>query len=251
MNSYTLKPFGNGNYLSEKEFLKAIEKIPIPPDDAPAVKPAVPATPAPAASPVIDLDGRLIDLTPADNSSEKTQGDWIAYFNGQNKMMVSAPDIYLAGKSGNKRLLTSLRKDFKERWIVTSTRIKYDQNLDARIIHNYGSNLVHPVEQQVIIPEYQPKLLADVLNTPEGLRYLQVLFGTDDTAQGIKETLHKLSGYDLDKTKVWSVALSDRPIERAAGFNYYIGNFHVIGDIYIGDRGRSRGVGVSSAKRTR
>jgi hypothetical protein len=250
MKSSSLKPFDDGNYLSEEEALKLIEKIPIPksPDsNKPTAEPQnIPEQENP--SELISLEGRIItiDSSPADDNKVHTQDDWIKYFNDRNEIMVSMPDIYLAGKSNNKKLLHSLRKDFKDIWITSSTRIKYDDNQDARIIHNYNSKLIKQVEHNVVIPEYRPQYLENVLNTQEGLKYLQILFGTNDTAQQIKDTLQKLSNYSLDKTKVWSAALSDRSIERASGFYCDDGVFHVNGDLLCID-GRSRGVRISAA----
>ena len=59
---------------------------------------------------------------------QKTQKDWINYFNSKNIKMISAPDIYKAAKKENKAIIESLKKDFKESWEVTSTRIIYNKN---------------------------------------------------------------------------------------------------------------------------
>ena len=187
----------------------------------------------------------LIDAAPADNGSSRTQDDWIAYFNGRNELMVSMPDLYLAGKSNDQQLLDSLRKDCKESWIITDTKIIYGNKTQAKIIHHYKSNKVTPVEYKFIIPECRPWTLEQALNNPAGLGYLQVLFVTKDTPEQIKETLRRFSNYSLDKIRVWSAALSDRPTERAAGFICSSSEFHVDGDNYILDLGRSRGVKVS------
>ena len=252
MKPYALKPFDDGKYLSVEAALEELAGLPDPVEKGSVKKNSEPAVPATGNFPkgensAADLEGRLIDLNPADDGSNKTQDEWIDYFNGRNEVIVSMPDIYRAGKSGNRALLDSLRKDFEERWIVTSTRVKYENNQDARIIHNYGSRLVQPVEHKVVIPEYRPQPLKAVLNTKEGLRYLQALLGTNDNAKEIKDTLHKLSNYTTSKTNIWSVALSDRPAERASGFDYYGGGFRVYGYDFLDYDGRSRGVRIGAA----
>ena len=183
-----------------------------------------------------------LDEIAADNGSNKTQDQWTAYFNDKNEIMASMPDLYMAGKSNNQNLLESLRKDFQESWIVTSTRIKYEDKTNARIIHDYGSRLIAPVEHKIIIPESGSGNLAKVLGTSEGLIYAQTLFGTNDNASQIKDTLQKLSNYSLDKIKVWFAALLARPVERAACLDYVDGDFRVGGYDDLGGSGRSRGV---------
>ena len=249
MKSFILKPFDDGKYVSEEDALKWVESLPKPEKQKPKKKaPHLEETNNPEAgtpkddSPAADLEGRLMDLNPADKGSYKTQDDWIAYFNDKNKIMASMPDAYVAGQSNNQNLLESLRKDSQERWIVTSTRIKYTDKINARIIHNYESRLIAPVEHKIIIPEYRPRSLADVLDTREGLIYLQTLFGTSDNASQIKDTLKELSNYPLDNIQVWSAALPDRPVERAACLYYVGGVFRVGGSDYLYSSGRSRGV---------
>ena len=239
MKTHSLKPFDDGKYLSEEEALKMLENIPIPNDDSENVSP----TKIESNNPTVDLESRIIDLNPADNDAIKTQDDWITYFNARNQIMVSTPDIYQAGKSGNQTLLNSLRKDFGNGWLLTSTTVKYTSDHQvAIIIHNYGSNLVQPIEHNIVISEHQPTHLANVLNNNEGLEYLQALFGTNDNAPQIRKTLHELSSYSLAKIKTWSTKLLERPAERASGF-YCLGDkFYVSSDCFRSYYGRSRAV---------
>lgn len=182
----------------------------------------------------------VLDEEAADNGEFHTQDEWIAYFNERNKRMASISDLYLAGKSNNQKLLDSLRGDFHYRWGVTSTRIEYGDDFNAKIIHNNGSTLIQPIEHKLIIPEYHPHLLEEVLNTKEGLSYLQGLFGTNDSVEQIKDTLQKLSDYPPDKIVVQSAPKSDRPTKRASGFMFNYGYIHVSGG--INGSGCSRGV---------
>ncbi len=182
-----------------------------------------------------------LDEVAADDGVRHTQDQWIAYFNARQQLMASMSDIYLAGKSNDQRLLASLREDSKQSWIVTSTRLEYGAKEDAQIIHHYGSTVVKPIEHKLILPEYQPQLLDEVVNTPYGLNYLQVLFGTTDSTREIKDTLQKLSEYSKDKIKVWSASLAVRPDSRASGFGCGDSGFHVTGN-YLDDAGCSRRV---------
>lgn len=262
MKSYTLKPFEDKGYVSEEEALKLIEKIPIPgtspdkkdskkdnsdkKDKQAAEQPDTPDTES--SSEPITLEGRIItiDSSPADADNTHVQDEWIKYFNDNKRIMVSMPDLYQVGKAGNKKLIENLRKDFTDSWEISSTRIIYNKNdLNAKIIHYFNSKETKPIiSNQLFIPVYQEALLNDVLNTKEGLFYLQTLFGTKDNANQIKDTLHKLSNYSLDKTKVWSAQDRFQYPARASGFDY-LGEFRVDGSLSLDDDGRSRGVLVS------
>ncbi len=157
--------------------------------------------------------------------------------------MASMGDIYLVGKSDNQTLLAGLGEDFKN-WFITSTRIKYGDKSNGRIIHHFKNRLIRPVEHKVIIPEYFPQLLEKVLDTKEGLRFLQVLFETNDSAEQIKDTLPKLSGYPLNAIVVWSTKAAVRPTERAAGLFCDNLNFHIYNDYRPRDIGHARRVRV-------
>jgi hypothetical protein len=78
----------------------------------------------------------VIDLQPALNGKYLTQKDWIAKFNSQEgefkgKRMITAPDVYQAGRSGSKDLLASLQDDFGDSWVVSGTRILYNKGDNA------------------------------------------------------------------------------------------------------------------------
>ena len=99
----------------------------------------------------------IIDPQAADNNAHRTQDQWIAFFNGQGRPMISAPDTYGAGKSAPRDVLDSLRSDFDISWEVSSTRTSYAPNdLSGRITHNFGSTVVKPQESTLAqIPVYQ------------------------------------------------------------------------------------------------
>ena len=271
MRTHSLKPFDDGKYLSEEEAMKLLETIPIPKDDFESVDPAkekpdIHVTENP------DLENKIIQLDhlPADNGSKKSSEKWLVYWNNINdgRIFASMADYYLAFKQLNEKsksgsfiekqiaqeIIYSLREDFnwsKANWLNSSTRIKYVNQQNARIVHHYGSQSVPSVEHRIVIPGYPPDSLANVLDTNEGLRYLQALFGTQDNAQQIKDTLQELSDYPLNKIKVRSVRLLDRPTESVSGLRYNNGRFNVYTDLVYHSFGRSRAVHINITPKSR
>lgn len=192
----------------------------------------------------------IIDLLPADNGAYKTQEQWIAFFNEQKKPMISAADVYQAGKSASDELLKSLRNDFNVSWLVSSTRNRFfGDDLSGRITQNYGSEVVTPSQTDVsVIPVYNNTPLVQALQTKEGVGYLQALLDTSDEPKEIAGTLEHLSGRSASNTVLWTPDQSSRKIysERAVWFVGGGGWFHVggFGRFDVGF-GHSRGVSVS------
>ena len=191
----------------------------------------------------------IIDPQSADNRTSKTQEQWIEYFNKLGKPMISAPNIYQAGKSASDETLDSLRKDFDESWIVSSTRIKYSKDdLSGRIIHNYGSSIVKPIEKNIsIIPVYSSTPLKEVL-TSKGIEYVQVLFNTNDNRNTIIKVIEHLSKRKSDDIRLWTPDQDSRNIytDRAVRFVDDGDRFHVDGsDHFGGNSGHSRGMSIS------
>lgn len=191
-----------------------------------------------------------IDLHPADNGAYNTQKQWINFFNTQRKPMISAADVYRAGKSGYDELLKSLRNDFDVSWLVSSTGIGYSgDDLSGKITQNYGSSVVKPSQKDVsIIPVYDGTPLAQALQTKEGVSYLQALLDTNDEPKEIAGTLEHLSGRSASDTILWTPDQNSRKRypQRAVGFYDFGGRFLVDGDLHFDDDdGHSRGVSVS------
>ncbi len=181
---------------------------------------------------------------------EKNQKDWIKYFNNKNTKMISAPDIYTVAKKGNKTILESLKKDFKESWEVTSTQIKYNKKrLNAEIIHDVESKVVKPKKYKVKVPV----LSGDFKQDSQTEKYLQALFDTKDSISVILKTLKK---FGKNKTiRFWTPTQSSRGSKsiRSVGLCFVgFGGFGVGGYGWFGgDIGLSRGVIVDSAKQTK
>ncbi len=183
-------------------------------------------------------------------SISKTQKDWIEYFNNKGEKMISAPDIYKVAKKGNTKLIESLKKDFKDNWEVTSTRIIYNKkNLKAEIIHEGGSKIVKPKKYKVKVPI----LDGDFEENKETEKYLQALFDTKDSIDKILKTLKKF-GKDK-KLQLWTPDQSsrrNRPIRSVGLYFSDFGRFGVDGvGWFDGSVGLSRGVVVDSAEQTK
>jgi len=204
---------------------------------------------------ITSAQGGVIDSVPADNGAVRTQEGWIPYFNQQRKRMISAPDVYWIGQNGTPELVQSIRDDFEKSWLVTSTRETYNPNtLDARITHNHGSTIVQPTKKTVLVPVYHQALLDDVLKEEDGVAYLRIKLGTNDSPEKIRETLTALSGKSANLIYVWTPDQKSRANypKRAAVFGFDDDGFHVIGDDGVdGNDCLSRGVDVKSAKPTR
>ena len=192
-----------------------------------------------------------IGLHPADNGAYRTQDQWINFFNKQGSPMISAADVYRAGKSAPDEVLNSLRKGFDESLLVTSTRISYSgDDLSGRITQNYGSNVVNPSQTNVlVIPVYNGIPLARTLQNEDGVSYLQSLLNTNDDSKTIAGTLENISGRSADKIVLWTPDQDSRKrySERAVRF-YDIGNMFRVGGslIFVDLIGHSHGMSVSS-----
>jgi len=182
----------------------------------------------------------------------KTQQDWIQYFNNKGEKMISTPDIYRVAKEEKKGLIESLQKDFKDKWIVTSTRIVYNKdNLDAKIIHDIGSTIVKSKKYNLEVPVYDGELVKENSETEA---YLQTLFDTKDNLAEILKVMKRF-GEDR-KLYLWTPSQSSRASKQVRSVVLYwfdlFGRFDVVGVNWFGDDcGFSRGVVVESAKQTK
>ena len=174
-------------------------------------------------------EARTIDIQAADAGKENAQDQWTAFFNKKGQGMMSAPDMYLAGKTDSRALLISLQEDFKK-GIITSTRVVYDaDDFDTRFIHNHGSAVSKPTHGSAVVPFQSYVSLSKILETKEGLRYMRALFNTQDSAQDITRALEKLSLRISDKIVVFTPSQSGRKNgnEVAAHFIYDLDTFTI------------------------
>ena len=220
----------------------------------------IPVEPAPeeAKAEIIIPNNHIVTLDDiaADNSSKKTQGQWIDYWNNINdgRIFASMGDMYAAfgqirqSPEQYRTLLANLRDAFDKRWVVTSTRIIYQAgSTQAEIIHHYGSN-GHEQNINLEIPVYRGTKISDVLNSADGLAYLKNLFGTEHDKKDIADTLKFVGGKEKDEIFVWTPDLDGRDSvpDRAALLEFIVDGLCVNGDDSIDDDGRSFGVRYGS-----
>jgi len=210
----------------------------------------------------------ILDSVPAENGAVKNQNDWIAYWNSitDGRRFASIADYYQvfrqlsdalktgsdAEKAAANQSIDSLRKDLRESWLVTSTRIIYQpDSLEARLIHGFGAgNLQQTSGRDLTVPLYWNTPITEVYSTAEGLAYLRSLLSTDETGPAIVERLSAVSGYQPQNIKMLTPALQNNGYltrrqlpERAVRLDAVDQWFHLgaVGHP-AGDRSRSRGV---------
>jgi hypothetical protein len=176
------------------------------------------------------------------------QEEFIKHFNEKWEKMISAPDLYKVAKDENKGLIESLVKDFNNEWVVTSTRIIYDKDGFAKIIHDADSTVVKQKSSIVDVPLIQDK--AEYSKELE--KFLQVLFDTKDDYQEIASVLKR---FNKNKTLyIWTPGKESRETKsvRAVMLGFDCGRFNVYCINWFDfNVGFSRGVSVESAKQTK
>lgn len=249
MNTHTIKPIPvNNGYMRPEDAIKLIDHLPSICDPTPNFEEK-------------EIDEGMIPLSleekikltikPALDNEQKTivsiQDVGIKIYNDGRRVLASASDYYQAFKQikyrndkiHNQLLHTELQKDFSESHIITSTRIIYNtENLNARIIHHYASEIINPTEKQVFIPNFNNgNPLREVLDNEQGLNYLQKLFNTSDSAKEITKILEYVSNTNPEKIRIWSPSLSERAncSYKVVKFSYHdVGGFHIDSNINTG-----------------
>lgn len=141
-----------------------------------------------------------------DGGSTKTQDDWVVlYDNARDQNEFHIPDYPLL--YGIVKTLYTLRnrvtqqtevaeaqkflKDtFRAKWLMTSTRIKYQPSGDDLIFHNYGTRDVY--EERAPFIGINKKVEAS--DNPQGY---QKLLGTNDTSQEVIDVFKWLNDTDM------------------------------------------------------
>ncbi len=196
-------------------------------------------------------------ILPRPDDKRRTQEEWINFFNTEKKPMISMLDVFQIVKENNTEAIEGMRKDFKDDWLVTSTRIIYDRdNLSAKIIHNADSTTRKPIEIEVKkIPFCNPTYLKDLLNEDVGLDYIRALINNKKaTKEGITNFFVTLSGKKEKNIRFWTPSQSSRGDKQVRSVGLYFDSFDgfdVVGDGWFDGYGLSRGVIISSAKQTK
>ena len=199
-----------------------------------------------------------IKVLPRPDNEHRTQEEWVNFFNTEKKSMISMLDVFQIVKENNIGSIESLRKDFKDYWLVTSTRIIYNpNNLSAKIIHNADSNIVKQTEINVKeVPVCRPTYLKELLENDAGLSYIRALI---DNKKATKEQIINffvtLSGKKEKNIRLWTPDQSSRKNKQVRSVDLGFGVFDwfvVVGSSWFGDgNGLSRGVIVNSAKQSK
>ena len=196
-------------------------------------------------------------ILPRPDDKYRTQEEWINFFNTEKKPMISMPNIFQLVKENNTEAIESLRKDFKDYWLVTSTRIIYNpDNLSAKIIHNANSNVVRQTEINLKeVPVCRPTCIRKLLETDAGLNYIRALLNNKKaTKEQIVNFFVTLSGKKENNIKLWTPLQSSRRGKQVRSVELGFGfvGFYVDGDCWFGGYyGLSRGVITNSAKQTK
>ena len=196
-------------------------------------------------------------ILPRPDDKYRTQEEWINLFNTEKKPMISMPNIFQLVKENNTEAIESLRKDFKDYWLVTSTRIIYNpNNLSAKIIHNANSNVVKQTEINLKeVPVCRPTCIRKLLETDAGLSYIRALLNNKKaTKEQIINFFTALSGKKEKNIRFWTPSQSSREDKqvRSVGLFFGFGRFDVGGyGWFDDDDGFSRGVITNSAKQTK
>ncbi|MCX6707171.1 MAG: hypothetical protein NT001_03445 [Candidatus Woesearchaeota archaeon] len=186
-----------------------------------------------------------ITIQPKPDNEYRTQDQWISFFNEKKQKMISAPDVYNLVQESSTEAIESLRTDFRDMWLVTSTRIIYSKdNLKATIIHDADSIATKPKEyKNILIPE----MSGDFREDKQTEAYLQALFGTKDNIKKILAALKEISGKDT--IRLWTPSQHSRSEQqiRSVCLNFDdLGRFSVYGVSWFDDYdGCSHGVSSS------
>ena len=135
-----------------------------------------------------------------EETSRRTQNGLIKWHNENKIEMASAPDIYEALKNRRERPKI-VRTIHEENGVITgSKQIHKNQNL-GRLAHNYGSiSREVKTSEEIKIPFFpgtpikhitcfQAQKIDQVLESEEGLKYMQAVLGTDDNSRKMLKRL--------------------------------------------------------------
>ena len=190
-----------------------------------------------------------VDLAKAllDNESSKTQDVWVQYsIEAQQRgdFYVGNMQLYHALFSALSRANSKdaeeakefIKKQMRDKWLMTLTRVKYNPNGDDEVIHNYGTNDSYVSKGNIVGKD-------EFISQSADKSYLESLLGTDNV-QEINKVYQWLNGTDAYIFRVNSKP--KQADERIAGFVAGSGG---VGLDCIGDpRDSDPALGVRRAK---
>lgn len=150
---------------------------------------------------------------------------WTKRLNRQGKNLMTMPDYYAFAKyamdvleyNGRQslqdecyKLLSSIRKDFKDDSIITGSGIIFRGNsLEGTIIHHKNSKSIDESRINARIPVYDYDLTNDVVRSRDGLNLLQKTLLTDDNRRKIGEILSYLGNEKFSRIRTPKYRLED------------------------------------------
>jgi len=186
-------------------------------------------------------ENKLYRISPglALQREEKSYDEWVDYWKKvkDGRVMMSIADAYgmvrqLDNPDCNKAMqqqANQLEYYLATNDLVFDTQAEFCQatTVIAKITHNNsitqlasGSNRDLVREILVNIPPYEDARIMDVLGEPEGLKFIQAFFGTQDDAEKIRKNLSCLSqGTRPEMIRVWTPRYDERR-ERDKWFCY-------------------------------
>lgn len=145
-------------------------------------------------------------INPMPLSTKKllTFKDYVEICNSYGLVLATCADFYNISKYKERSKINSIPKevefdDYNKRYlnggegiILTGDVIQYPysakNNASSKLIRNHLSEIKKPAENNIVIPKYSSEL-KDSLNNIVGLKFLQILFNTEDKPQEIYNNL--------------------------------------------------------------
>ena len=154
------------------------------------------------------------------------QEKWFSHFNAKGEKMVSTVDM-LNIESKEKKLIESIREDFENDYVMSSTQVDYVNNT---VTHDANSTVVkHTVIKLKEIPVCDPTYIKDLVASKPGLEYLRALCNDMKlSAEQIIKKFEDLSGKSAEEIRFWTLNADERkrqPIGAVELFFYY-GRFY-------------------------
>jgi hypothetical protein len=163
---------------------------------------------------VVDLSKKLLD-----NGTAKTQDDWAKYSlesKPRGDFYVGDMPLYHSvfralfkrkGQQDAEEARKFIQEQMRARWLMTLTRIAYQQKGKDRVIHDFGTNQTYLINESIVGP--------DKVIEQEDSSALTALLGTGD----INETKGVYNWINQTPTYIWRVNSKPKQVdERVARF---------------------------------
>jgi hypothetical protein len=185
---------------------------------------------------------------PRPDDKYRTPVEWMQFFKSIGVDMISAPNVHTVWQQDSEDYLTMLRKDFKDRWLNTSSQLEFSTtDMSLTIVHNAGSRKEKRLRLDKV-PCYNDVKIEKVLSTDEGLRFINAVFDTKYDPEEMIQFLEGLSERKSSKIVVWTPSQDYRKDHPIRSVDFIYNGFSVrfgLGCYYWDDGGYSHGVSSS------